>query len=153
MWQGKTLKRLSHFPHVFMMFHIFLVSSPPRMPGCNQDYSIFRIGNPRLNLHLWLESWLGAGVFIEHISHLQKCCFASTELLVVVLKKNKLFGKLVPKTPPPKGFKVGAAVKLLTRKLTWQSKITIFSRRYIFRLTVSHCHVSFPGCTMNSNSI
>ena len=34
------------------------------------------------------------------------------------------------------------------RKLTWQWKITLFNRRYIFKwLEFSICHVSFLGCT------
>ena len=32
---------------------------PPPSNSHHQDYYIFRIGNPNLNLHLWLASWAG----------------------------------------------------------------------------------------------
>ncbi len=37
--------------------------------------------------------------------------------------------------------------KLNPWKLTWQWKITILNRRYIFKWLVSYRHVSFPGCS------
>ena len=37
-----------------------------------------------------------------------------------------------------------------SRKLTWQWKITILNRRYIFKWLFFHCHVSFQGCNQSS---
>ena len=37
-----------------------------------------------------------------------------------------------------------------SRKLTWQWKITIFNRRYIFKCLFFHCHISFPGGSISS---
>ena len=35
----------------------------------------------------------------------------------------------------------------LLNQLTWQWKITMFNKRYIFKSLFFHCHVSFRGCT------
>ena len=37
-------------------------------------------------------------------------------------------------------------------KLTWQWKTTIFNRRYIFKWWISHCYVSLPECSRNSEA-
>ena len=38
---------------------IHWIYPPTQDASHHQDYSIFRIGNPELNLHLWLASWVG----------------------------------------------------------------------------------------------
>ena len=35
-------------------------------------------------------------------------------------------------------------LKVPSSKLTWQWKITIFNREYIFKWSIFHCHVSLP---------
>ena len=41
-------------------------------------------------------------------------------------------------------FKPGNPIS--SSKLTWQWKITIFNRRYIFKRSIFHCYVSLPEC-------
>ena len=42
-------------------------------------------------------------------------------------------------------------VNLPSSKLTWQWKITIFTRRYIFKGSIFHCYVSLPECTFETH--
>ncbi len=47
----------------FICSHLFMIKNwiypPPRLPVTTNDYHIFRIGDPNLNLYLPLASWLG----------------------------------------------------------------------------------------------
>ena len=44
----------------------------------------------------------------------------------------------------PVDFGGGSRLMLPSSKLTWQWKITIFNREYIFNWFIFHCHVSLP---------
>ena len=70
-WEGNEIPmattRVYVWPHeLVMLFFVRYSLEVPPHTGCNrhhQDYEPFLVGNPELNLHLWLASWviLGGG--------------------------------------------------------------------------------------------
>ena len=55
---GKTFEIFWNY-NLSLNSHCIHWNYPPRSNSHHQDYSIFRIGNPNLNLHFWLASWVG----------------------------------------------------------------------------------------------
>ena len=48
--------------------------------------------------------------------------------------------------PDQDGYSTKPGLMLPSSKLTWQRKITIFKRKYIFKRSIFHCYVSLPEC-------
>ena len=86
---------------------------------------------------------VGLCTTVLHASSAIYCCLGTTFFLVTTSVQMVFDLKIALKKRIPL-FILPMSLDVPSSKLTWQWKIPIFSREYIFKTSMFHCHVSLP---------